>query len=96
MTTTHQPANTTTQKTTTTTKQPTVVANQSTIPTSRPAISAHRLQLMKEGKCFYCKEPGHLAIHCPAKKQISDLKTLTLEHGPEMTTRNQESENDKA
>jgi len=27
-----------------------------------------RQQLMKEGKCFYCRKPGHRATNCPEKK----------------------------
>jgi hypothetical protein len=30
---------------------------------------------MKEGKCFYCKEPGHVASACPHKK-ANELKML--------------------
>ena len=30
-----------------------------------------RSQLAKEGKCFYCKKPGHMAHGCPSQpKQI--------------------------
>lgn len=28
-----------------------------------------RIQYLKEGKCFFCKEPGHIAINCPKKKK---------------------------
>jgi hypothetical protein len=31
---------------------------------------------MKEGKCFYCKEAGHVSRECPVKKNTMDLKTL--------------------
>ena len=30
---------------------------------------------MKEGKCFYCKEVGHVASVCPRKK-AADLKLM--------------------
>ena len=29
---------------------------------------ALREQLIKEGRCLYCKQPGHLAINCPNKR----------------------------
>jgi len=29
---------------------------------------ALRMQLIKEGKCFYCREHGHMALSCPKKK----------------------------
>jgi len=35
-----------------------------------------RLTLRKEGKCFYCKEAGHIAINCPRIKAKVDLKAL--------------------
>lgn len=28
-----------------------------------------RFQLIRDGKCFYCKQPGHRALHCPLKKR---------------------------
>jgi hypothetical protein len=30
--------------------------------------AAERSALMKEGRCFYCREPGHMTIECPKKK----------------------------
>lgn len=54
-------------------------------PTTRTAAPAaykasglddkQRVELMREGKCFYCKETGHIAPHCPRKK-ASEIKTL--------------------
>jgi hypothetical protein len=37
-----------------------------------------RDKLRKDGKCFYCKEPGHMTNTCPelAKKKKADLKNL--------------------
>jgi hypothetical protein len=36
-----------------------------------------RIQLMKQGKCFYCREAGHLSYQCPVKKHsIIELKAL--------------------
>jgi hypothetical protein len=37
-----------------------------------------RTQLMKAGKCFYCKQEGHVARDCPIKKDTADLKALEL------------------
>jgi aspartyl protease len=39
---------------------------------------------MKEGKCFYCKEAGHLSLQCPVKKRSADLKALTLLDEPQI------------
>ncbi|OQD79070.1 hypothetical protein PENANT_c063G07826 [Penicillium antarcticum] len=30
--------------------------------------NAERLVLIKEGRCFHCREPGHITIECPKKK----------------------------
>ena len=30
-------------------------------------IPEERSQLAKEGKCFYCKKPGHMARRCPSQ-----------------------------
>lgn len=39
-----------------------------------------RNQLMKEGKCFYCKEQGHLSTDCPAKKRALELRALEADN----------------
>jgi hypothetical protein len=26
-------------------------------------------QLIKEGKCFFCRKPGHMALQCPLRRQ---------------------------
>ena len=43
-----------------------------------------KIQLMKEGKCFYCKEAGHISLQCPVKKRSAELKALTLLHEPQV------------
>lgn len=30
-----------------------------------------RQQLLKEGKCFYCREPGHVAAKCPKRPKVA-------------------------
>jgi len=42
---------------------------------------------MREGKCFYCKETGHIAPHCPHKKA---LEIKTLEEKKEVSGENQD------
>jgi hypothetical protein len=38
---------------------------------------ADKAQLMKERKCFYCKEPGHVTRNCPVKKRNEEKKKAT-------------------
>jgi hypothetical protein len=49
--------------------------NAATTPKKR-MDEVERLALRKEGKCFYCKEAGHIAINCPRIKAKIDLKAL--------------------
>lgn len=36
----------------------------------RPRLTpVMRQQLIKEGKCFYCRKPGHMALNCPERKK---------------------------
>lgn len=37
---------------------------------------------MKEGKCFHCQTPGHLAQDCAAKAAISELEELEQREAP--------------
>lgn len=37
------------------------------IPKLTPEL---RQQLIKEGRCFFCREHGHRALNCPAKKRL--------------------------
>ena len=37
-------------------------------PTRRAALTAtEKARLRQESKCFYCREPGHVALQCPQK-----------------------------
>ena len=35
--------------------------------------NSRRSQEQRQGLCFYCKEPGHLAVKCPKKQQKNEL-----------------------
>ena len=47
-----------------------------TAKSSHQPVISERDQLMKEGRCFSCREVGHRTIDCPSKKQ------LTIEQKP--------------
>ena len=53
----------------------TTVTSQTAKPPGGLTAEA-RAQLMKEGKCFNCKERGHLSRDCPHKKKAAELKAL--------------------
>ena len=56
-----------------------VKANTNTIQTARSSrhpVTSERDQLMKERRCFLCREVGHRTIDCPGKKK------LTIEQKP--------------
>lgn len=40
-----------------------------TANTKTPLTPALRAQLLREGKCFYCREAGHMMINCPKRTQ---------------------------
>ena len=44
----------------------------SIIPTPRN-LDAEISQLMKEGRCFNCKERGHIMLNCPKKANVSAI-----------------------
>ncbi|EFN54469.1 hypothetical protein CHLNCDRAFT_52911 [Chlorella variabilis] len=36
----------------------------------RPKLTPElRQQLLREGKCFYCRKTGHMALQCPERRQ---------------------------
>lgn len=38
----------------------------------RPKLTFQlRQQLIKEGKCFFCRQPGHMAMNCPERKKLA-------------------------
>jgi len=38
----------------------------------RPRLTPQlRQQLIKEGKCFLCRKPGHMAMNCPERKKLA-------------------------
>ncbi|KAI2695523.1 hypothetical protein CBS147333_9715 [Penicillium roqueforti] len=46
--------------------------------TSSSGLSAtERETLMKEGRCFYCKEKGHMTFECPKKKANAAVSAVT-------------------
>lgn len=30
-----------------------------------------RAQCIKEGRCLFCREPGHIVVNCPKKNKIN-------------------------
>ena len=36
-------------------------------------LDEERVRLMKEGRCFSCKERGHTAYDCPSKGKIAAI-----------------------
>ena len=49
---------------------------------STPRLTdAEKANLMKEGKCFYCREQGHVSRSCPKKKK--DPSTTLVSANPE-------------
>jgi hypothetical protein len=51
--------------------------NTNTTPGMQGRLTTEDWQeLLKDGKCFYCKQKGHMARDCPIKKTTVDLKAL--------------------
>ncbi|OJD10466.1 hypothetical protein ACJ73_09783 [Blastomyces percursus] len=48
--------------------------------TNQPS-DAERQELMRMGKCYFCKEHGHISRNCPRKKRNTEIKQL--EHAVE-------------
>jgi hypothetical protein len=63
------------------------------LPPRFPRLAPHdRERLLREGKCFYCKEPGHLAVDCPRKQAPITQATSDRRPTPRAThVRSQES-----
>lgn len=49
-----------------------------------PIDSTERERLMREGRCYYCKERGHLARDCARRQRATELKILDKGKGQEM------------
>jgi hypothetical protein len=61
----------------TATKPSPVARAQNTTPGVQARLTTEdRQELLKDGKCFYCKQKGHMARDCPIKKTTVDLKAL--------------------
>ena len=71
-------AKTTNRETTNTATKPTLVGRaQNTTPGVQARLTTEdRQELLKDGKCFYCKQKGHMARDCPIKKTTVELKAL--------------------
>jgi hypothetical protein len=41
-----------------------------------PIDSTEREKLMKDGRCFLCKDKGHIAPNCPRKQRAAEVKLL--------------------
>jgi hypothetical protein len=49
-------------------------SDQTRRPTKKSwSSNSGRSEEQRKGLCFYCKEPGHLAIQCPKKQQKNEL-----------------------
>jgi hypothetical protein len=56
-------------------KPPTGERNANTPkPPLKPLSDLDKSQLMQEGRCFNCKEVGHLSRNCPRKKPAANRK----------------------
>jgi hypothetical protein len=56
--------------------------------------NAEKQQLSREGKCFICKNPGHLARECPNRSRINEVDVAeTPTSAPPASSNPQHSEN---
>jgi hypothetical protein len=44
------------------------VNDQDSKPRFQKLSVEERQRLIREGKCLYCRQPGHVAVHCPLKR----------------------------
>jgi Zinc knuckle len=52
------------------------VENLKAEPPRTPMDATEREKLMKDGRCFYCKDRGHIATDCPRKGRTTEVKAL--------------------
>ena len=39
----------------------------------RPKLTEElRMRLIRQGRCFFCREPGHIAKDCPERKRLME------------------------
>ena len=56
--------------------------------------NAEKQQLSREGKCFICKNPGHMARECPNRSRINEVDVAeTPTSAPPSLANSQHSEN---
>lgn len=48
-------------------------------PIEIDALTVEQRKLMQEGKCFYCKEQGHISRECPKKMKDEIPETTTYD-----------------
>jgi hypothetical protein len=56
-------------------KEPKAIQTTQTT-SSRENQTPDREKMMREGICFYCKEPGHIALICPKRKKATEMKEI--------------------
>ena len=47
-------------------------------------------RLRKEGRCYRCKEKGHLSRDCPKRKDFKDIRSVVVEQEKEAETKVEE------
>ncbi|KAJ5124614.1 uncharacterized protein N7515_003051 [Penicillium bovifimosum] len=67
------------------TSQPTTARVKREGFTPARMTDAERNKLVSEGKCFYCKEPGHISLQCPKKTTTTPAAVATASTKPKET-----------